>query len=80
MELFFIILLFFTDQGATTVLGYHTANGGMTPTASDQQYNPVRDNNNNERCPTQATVRKTICDHSIQNVAIMSINFFFNFF
>ena len=28
----------------------------MTPTASDQQYNPVRDNNTNERCPTQATV------------------------
>ena len=28
----------------------------MTPNATDQQYNPVRDNNNNERCPTQATV------------------------
>ena len=45
-----------TDQGAITALGYHTANGGMTPTASNRQFNPVRDNNTNERCPTQATV------------------------
>ena len=28
----------------------------MTPTASNRQFNPVRDNNTNERCPTQATV------------------------
>ena len=56
----FLPFLPLTDQGATTVLGYHTANGGMTPTASNRQFNPVRDNNNIivDTCPTQATVRK----------------------
>ncbi|XP_019851666.1 PREDICTED: uncharacterized protein LOC100636115 isoform X3 [Amphimedon queenslandica] len=43
------------DQGVTTVLGYHTENGGMTPAISEQQFNPVVDNNANERCPSQAT-------------------------
>uniref|UniRef100_A0A1X7UY64 DOMON domain-containing protein n=1 Tax=Amphimedon queenslandica TaxID=400682 RepID=A0A1X7UY64_AMPQE len=43
------------DQGVTTVLGYHSANGGMTPAISEQQYNPVVDNNANNRCPDQAT-------------------------
>ena len=28
----------------------------MTPTATDQQYNPVRDNNTDDRCPINATV------------------------
>ena len=49
-------LLLFIDQGTTTVLGYHTFNGGMTPTSTPQQYNPVIDMNNGDRCPIQATV------------------------
>ena len=28
----------------------------MTPTATDQQYNPVRDNNTDDRCPINTTV------------------------
>ena len=63
-----------TDQGATTVLGYHTANGGMTPTASVQQYNPVRDNNTNDRCPIDATVSYSltyVCMHKILLICIL---------
>ena len=63
-----------TDQGATTVLGYHTANGGMTPTASDQQYNPVRDNNTDDRCPIDATVSYSLiymCMYKILLICIL---------
>ena len=60
---FFLSYLFFPspDQGATTVLGYHTASGGMTPTISGQQYNPVVDNN--DLCPVQTTVSHKIIVH-----------------
>ena len=49
------------DQGINTVLGYHTANGGMTPTISAKQYNPVVDNN--DICPVQTTVSHKIIAH-----------------
>ena len=63
-----------TDQGATTVLGYHTISGGMTPTVSDQQYNPVRDNNTNDRCPIDATVSYSLtymCMYKILLICIL---------
>lgn len=36
-------LSLYIDQGSATNLGYHTINGGMTPTVSMEQVNPVRD-------------------------------------
>ena len=57
-------------QGTTQILGYHTADGGMTPTVSQQQYNPTVDNNNNTIiCPAQTTVSHRIifiyCAHTV---------------
>ena len=40
-----------------TALAFH---GSMIPTISEQQYNPVRDNNTDGRCPVEVTVRNTV--------------------
>ena len=51
-----ILYLYLLAQTSGNNLGYHTANGGMTPSASAQMFNPVRDNNTEGACPISATV------------------------
>ena len=57
---FILIHYLSPDQGATTVLGYHTMNGGMTPSISAEQYNPVRDRNTGG-CPPAPPVSLQAC-------------------
>ena len=54
MQKVFFFLILQVAQTSGDNLGYHTMNGGMTPTISDELYNPVTDfdeDDDIEECP-----------------------------